>query len=889
SDQIRHNPGGVDPSTGPRGRHGPPDPPDPTSASSEAHLATFSQSPPEPPSESSQDIREDNSVNSKDPDQMEDSSDEEYVDSQSSGSSMEESSSDGSNSDSNNLEGAGVLSDKTHGPAHNENTLGTKKMTYANATNPKTQKQYKTNKTQKKNQTDDEVEEFVREVEEEMRKEVDFLYKGVKDTMQGPGSVFQRISLDKLMGSMKPEMRLRVLNKYFENKNSLKMKLENPNELSKETIITILQEWCAARLEKEKTIFQTVSRTIRNTEEKLEELMERAANEMSPTKEIVVEKTRLTAILNDSLSAVEEQFKLMGALMLIPTARIVDNRIHFPMSRQPNTAAELREEFDLHEDIHVSADAINDAMAQILRDTDFSSERVDTDWFYVKDAPRVKGQLMVLNVGFDPFGLIRQFVTRCFLQPEDSILAWYDDEERSTPTRAFSKVLVDLGQSQTPPKRLTWGVFASNHASRCQKFEKRARTLKQSDAEFVETYKEVDPEAISQLQSLTDDLHQRRVEVIKAQKETSLELMQTPAHAKVVDKHNVTVEVIYIFRLCPICHTTEHSYNECMKKGCKVCGHPYHPDYSCSKRCNCNKRPFHKVENCPNKSRKIAQPKAAAAAPQKATIGSQKGPYKQSNMFDILATQGDDESPEVMDTEEDEDLVEARSKVVDTRHKYQKVMKSRDTVERQSLVFEKSVQAATQPNSNKEPREDSPERARKSTSQPTRLGSILKGDNNNRVSKSVQEGQSSSKTTSADVQKLASLSSKANEGQGASGEVGPASNAPVSVASGPVLGTTAVAEKPRGPPDKGQTRPEHDSGRSPSDILSQQGGKGPIPDPSSAQSSKISANSHISELGSSHFDKSDTSASTNHSVAHLDSSGKRLSESSSGDTVSSRK
>ncbi|KAM9915972.1 hypothetical protein OXX80_013766, partial [Metschnikowia pulcherrima] len=157
-------------------------------------------------------------------------------------------------------------------------------------------------------------------------------------------------------------------------------------------------------------------------------------------------------------------------------------------------------------------------------------------------------------------------------------------------------------------------------------------------------------------------------------------------------------------------------------------------------------------------------------------------------MFDILATQGDDESPEVMDTEEDEDLVEARSKVVDTRHKYQKVMKSRDTVERQSLVFEKSVQAATQPNSNKEPREDSPERARKSTSQPTRLGSILKGDNNNRVSKSVQEGQSSSKTTSADVQKLASLSSKANEGQGASGEVGPASNAPVSVASGPVLG-----------------------------------------------------------------------------------------------------
>ncbi|KAM9915387.1 hypothetical protein OXX59_010557, partial [Metschnikowia pulcherrima] len=146
-------------------------------------------------------------------------------------------------------------------------------------------------------------------------------------------------------------------------------------------------------------------------------------------------------------------------------------------------------------------------------------------------------------------------------------------------------------------------------------------------------------------------------------------------------------------------------------------------------------------------------------------------------MFDILATQGDDESPEVMDTEEDEDLVEARSKVVDTRHKYQKVMKSRDTVERQSLVFEKSVQAATQPNSNKEPREDSPE-ARKSTSQPTRLGSILKGDNNNRVSKSVQEGQSSSKTTSADVQKLASLSSKANEGQGASGEVGPASNAP---------------------------------------------------------------------------------------------------------------
>ncbi len=60
----------------------------------------------------------------------------------------------------------------------------------------------------------------------------------------------------------------------------------------------------------------------------------------------MVEKTRLTSILNELLLAVEEQFKLMGALRLIPTAHIVEHRIHFPMSRQPNTSAELREEFD---------------------------------------------------------------------------------------------------------------------------------------------------------------------------------------------------------------------------------------------------------------------------------------------------------------------------------------------------------------------------------------------------------------------------------------------------------------------------------------------------------------------------------------------------------------
>ncbi len=118
-----------------------------------------------------------------------------------------------------------------------------------------------------------------------MRKEADFLYKGVKDTMQGPGSGYQRSGIDRLMKLLTPELRVRVLNNYFENKNSLKMKLENPNELSKESIITILKEWCAARLKKEKTIFQIVSHTIRNTEEKLEELKARAANEMIPTKE----------------------------------------------------------------------------------------------------------------------------------------------------------------------------------------------------------------------------------------------------------------------------------------------------------------------------------------------------------------------------------------------------------------------------------------------------------------------------------------------------------------------------------------------------------------------------------------------------------------------------
>ncbi len=164
-----------------------------------------------------------------------------------------------------------------------------------------------------------------------MRKEADFLYKGVKDTMQGPGSGYQRSGIDRLMKLLTPELRVRVLNNYFENKNSLKMKLENPNELSKESIITILKEWCAARLKKEETIFQIVSHTIRNTEEKLEELKARAANEMIPTKEIVVEKTRLTSILNELLLAVEEQFKLMGALRLIPTAHIVEHRIHFPM------------------------------------------------------------------------------------------------------------------------------------------------------------------------------------------------------------------------------------------------------------------------------------------------------------------------------------------------------------------------------------------------------------------------------------------------------------------------------------------------------------------------------------------------------------------------------
>lgn len=151
-------------------------------------------------------------------------------------------------------------------------------------------------------------------------------------------------------------------------------------------------------------------------------------------------------------------------------------------------------------------------------------------------------------------------------------------------------------------------------------------------------FDQAEPNAAKEAASLVEAHIRDENRRIAIEKDKWITISQTPPHVKVSDKYAMVCDIQFIQQFCPVCHTTEHSLKDCMRKGCRVCGSQYHPDHFCKKKCGCRKRPFHLPEMCPNKP-EVA--KNVKALPQ-ATLGdflpvtksNRQSGYKTHNMFD---------------------------------------------------------------------------------------------------------------------------------------------------------------------------------------------------------------------------------------------------------------
>lgn len=60
---------------------------------------------------------------------------------------------------------------------------------------------------------------------------------------------------------------------------------------------------------------------------------------------------------------------------------------------------------------------------------------------------------------------------------------------------------------------------------------------------------------------------------------------------------DMSSKIIYAHTICHYCHTTEHSFSKCTKRGCRFCKGK-HKVEKCHLRCPCEKGNIHKKENC---------------------------------------------------------------------------------------------------------------------------------------------------------------------------------------------------------------------------------------------------------------------------------------------------
>ncbi|GEQ69986.1 hypothetical protein JCM33374_g3662 [Metschnikowia sp. JCM 33374] len=317
----------------------------------------------------------------------------------------------------------------------------------------------------------------------------------------------------------------------------------------------------------------------------------------------------------------------------------------------------------------IGSEFINARMMETLLTNDFSSELIDTEWFSFKESLAVKGAFLIIEISHKPTPCARKYLERNFLLSKDRILNWYDDHARSSPLRSVSTISIDLGTKQTPPKRLTRGIFAKNQEDVCDGIRQETDLYKKAFEVMKKMPELANLPELERYKVILEEYLKDQAGRYKVELDIMKTLQKTPPHVNVFDPLDMRCDIKFIQRYCPLCHTTEHSFRECTKKGCKVCGNNYHPDYECPKKCKCRKRPYHFPDNCPVKARPIAHCTLGDLMPkiqqkttnQNVNAAKQKdnsSTRKNHNMYE--AFNNEDESEDAMNTEEDAPQVQVQ-------------------------------------------------------------------------------------------------------------------------------------------------------------------------------------------------------------------------------------
>lgn len=359
------------------------------------------------------------------------------------------------------------------------------------------------------------------EYEKELRKDVDFLKIHIKESLKGPMFASARNYVERIQKKQTLEGQLAQFGSFPINKHIFKLELNNPNSLSKTTILKCLEEWCKPKIDASRETCREMQTAIRIASEQLEKYAQNSEPEKVTVDSVHDYVSCLKTYTELAEARASAALKLI-AYTIIPFGKIIKNNIYYDTIMDPIMLDCYLGGYQIERRSGVSMEEINEKVKEILTKIDFFLDEKDKLSFSFNSVLTVKGKFAILEVSYNHFPAAQKYFEKNFLQ-----------------------------------------IYASNQEALCQELAQEMKTFRSSYELMEKFWKREDPPVLEALISSAERYFRIENERLEAEKLKLKFIRETPKQERVNDIIGMVCEVQFIQQYCSECHNTTHSLSEC--------------------------------------------------------------------------------------------------------------------------------------------------------------------------------------------------------------------------------------------------------------------------------------------------------------------------------------
>lgn len=247
------------------------------------------------------------------------------------------------------------------------------------------------------------------------------------------------------------------------------------------------------------------------------------------------EMTEFMEVIDKRLNSVPKAL----ASLLIGNSRVIYPHVYFPALKDVGQLDEL--ESVLTNDRFGSCDP-NEVIADInelLLDLQFVKSLTPDLIHEFKECTSTRDNYLWAKILYKPTPRAQELFKYGFLHPSDEILSW-NEGPMVRHRWQLADVEIQLGLEMTPPKRTI--------------VDRVRRNLERD---------------------LGAATHKKKLKAVVGY------MSKMKPYRKISDPFDMSCVVKFCYQFCAFCHTTDHTFQDCPRKGCYVCGNDYHSRANC--------------------------------------------------------------------------------------------------------------------------------------------------------------------------------------------------------------------------------------------------------------------------------------------------------------------